>query len=55
MSKSFNADTFGKQSRCPISRLQRALDVRDGTSGHAVPTGVHVPGHPTATQLHELR
>lgn len=55
MPKSSNTDHVGEQSCGPVSRLQCAVHVRDGTGRHAVSAGVHVSRDTAAAQLYELR
>lgn len=42
----------GPAGGAAVSRLQRTLHVCDGVCGNDLPTGVHVPCHPSAPHLH---
>lgn len=55
MPEGVNIDPDGEQGGGAVAGLQRAVDVGDGAGGDAVPAGVHVPRHPAAAELHELR
>lgn len=55
MPQSADAHRDGKQSSVPESRLQCAIDERDGFCDDDLSAGVHVPRNSTVADVHEVR
>lgn len=55
MPQSVDAHRDGEQSSLPESRLQCAIDERDGFCDDDLSAGIHVPRNSTVADVHEVR
>lgn len=55
MPQGVDSHPSGKQDRVSEPRLQCPVDERDGIRNDDLSAGVHVPRHPAAADVHEVR